>query len=139
VSGKDILTLVGFGLLSLYGLLVWRAAWTGEMPKTLQGAERGWRLRLALGLSEAAPNRRFVPALILWVWVGFLFLAAAAAGHGAGLLLHRIAQILGVCWLVMLLTAGVVAMLNRPKFLIPPYARDEPGILVRWMGADKTR
>jgi hypothetical protein len=33
-----------------------------------------------------------------------------------------------------MLLLGIVAMFNRPKFLIPPYARDWPGILGQWLG-----
>jgi hypothetical protein len=139
VSGKSIAALVGFGLMALYGALVWRAAWTGEMPRPLQGAERGWRYRLALGLTEAPPTRRFMPAMILWIWVGFLFLLADAVARHRGGALERIASVLGVLWLLMLVTLALVALLNRPKFLIPPYARNEPGILTRWLSAARRR
>jgi hypothetical protein len=39
----------------------------------------------------------------------------------------------------MLATIVVVALFNRPKFLIPPYARNEPGNLARWLGAGRRR
>jgi hypothetical protein len=96
----DVAALVFSGLLSLYGVLIWRVVWTREVSKALWNAERGWRLRLVLALDQGAPTVRHGPALIVFVWSLFLFLLAKKLDADGAV------TVLGIALLVMLVHYG---------------------------------
>jgi hypothetical protein len=71
-----------------------------------------------------------MPPLIVWAWVVFLFPLAEHGGarRGFGPRSRCAGRVLT---LVMLLVNACVALFNRPKFLIPPHARNEAGFVNR--------
>ena len=126
MTGREVFMLVVGGALALWGLAVWRIAWTGELPQSLRHGN-GWRGRLRLALAASPPTGRLMPLLIVAVWALFLmgaFLVASGLLDGGAAAATRAAGLaLLVVFVVVLVLIVSVALFNRPRAVIPPYAR----------------
>ena len=128
MSGQELFVLIVGGVLALWGMLVWRIAWSGDLPRSLRDGDGGWRRRLRLGLAAAPPTGRLMPLLIVAVWTLYLmFVLLIISGQLDGAA-ARITRNLGlgllVAFVVLVLLIVSVRLFNRPHVVIPPYARD---------------
>jgi len=90
----------------------------------------GW-LRFRAGLAMWRGWIRLSPPLTS----GF---AIALLATWAGLLLETrwLALVAGGCWTFLVLAVFGVVLLSRPKWLIEPYLRHQPGLVAELLGAD---
>jgi hypothetical protein len=122
VIDREILAVICSSVLALWGVLVWRVAWTGEMPRRLRGEGR-LRSRLRLGLAAAPPTGRVAPLLIVETWVLSLmflsFLVSERLDGGIAKVMKAIGVVLLTAFVTLSLLIVVVRRLNWPKFVIP--------------------
>lgn len=127
MSVRDVFILAFGGLLALWGVLVWRMAWTGELPRAVRSGG-GWRARVRSALAVSSPTGRLMPLLILGIWALYLmYVCLVVAGRlegGAARLFRTAGLTLLVVFVAISLLAATVHLLKRPRALIPPYARD---------------
>ena len=124
-----------------YGLVllpkIWTAKPTGPAP---EDTRRRWSFRDA----RAQAYARGLPAAILALTALVLSMAAvvveeATSGTLSGVA-GRIALWVFIAFVGFTLGGASVTLFNRPKLLVPPAARDEPGaIALWWRGRRRTR
>ncbi len=131
---------VGFAIV-LVGLSQMPKYWRGDLHGLYEQGSAGWwpfgeSLRrgfvrtVHLGLAGTAAVVLLVVSSYLEEKAANELLSPAAAAA------KRVAA--GVFVLTLLLDIGIV-LLNRPKALVPPPYRDEPGVLTHWMRRRRTR
>jgi hypothetical protein len=60
--------------------------------------------------------------------IGFVGLnVGSSAAHAIGLLFSALAALLAVL-------AATITFFNRPRFLVPPHLRHQPGAIAEWLG-----
>jgi hypothetical protein len=112
-------------------VLALRKVWRGELSSVF-----------VIRLGDV-PGRDY-PALMLWFGSMFLGLflygvtylletvSTALRGHPVAVTPGRIGMALLLCALPLTLVHASVALFGRPRFLVPPPFRHEPGAIPRW-------
>jgi hypothetical protein len=125
---RDLFVLVFGGWGAIWGAFVWRTAWTSELPESVRQGT-GWRRRVRQGLAVASPTGRLMPLVIVANWVLYAMFLCLRVSDWLGGAASRAFKTAGVVLLVgfvaIALLIVVVHLLKRPRFVIPPYARDE--------------
>jgi len=87
--------------------------------------------------------RAFVPVMLAWCGGVVGYWVAALNGGAAGARAPQAAKVAAVVtavWFgVWLVVAAPVVLLNRPKLLVPPSQRGEPGAFAEWQSARRKR
>lgn len=87
---------------------------------------RGWQRGLGAGLAGFA--------------FGLAAIACEMVESAFGVALpDLLTGVLFAVMLALLLTVLAIMLLNRPKFLVPPRFRSEPGVLSDWFGSRHRR
>jgi hypothetical protein len=129
------------GAFAAYGLAmlpkIWTAKATGPRP---EDTRRRWSFRDARQQAYA----RGLPVSILALTALVLSMATAAVEEATSGTLSSVAGRSAVwafiAFVAFTLGAGTVTLFNRPKLLVPPAARDEPGAIALWLrGRKRTR
>ena len=95
-----------------------------------------WPFSLPLWRGVAARSRSRAPRVLVLIGGG---IAGDLIGEGrAGLRHRRWASASSACSGIFLL-AFPITFFNRPRFLVPPHQRDEPGAVEEWRAARSAR
>lgn len=140
MSALQVVALIFMTALTVVALTQLRRIWRGELTDLHEAGSRDyWPLGEAL-------RRGFLRGLVVGI-VGFtcllIALAAAIAADEltgtAAAALERTGQALFLLFVVLLVVDAGVTLFNRPKFVVPPYLRDEPGALAMWLRRGRRR
>ena len=134
MNALQVVAFIFMAALSVVALTQLPRIWHGELADLHEAGSRDW-----WPLGEAL-RRGFLRGLTVGI-VGFtcllIALAAAIAADAvagtAAIVLGRTAQAFFLLFVVLLLVDAGVTLFNRPKFVVPPYLRDEPGALAMWL------
>ncbi|MFB6720573.1 hypothetical protein ACFCV3_10450 [Kribbella sp. NPDC056345] len=134
-----VVVIVLLGLLVLGSLALLPKLWRSQADIQRAEATRAWPF------SEAfrAGFLRSIPAAVLallMLELGLIagFFAQYLTGDGSRLA-DRLTVYFGTAFVVMLLVDLSVTLFNRPKFIVPPDARSEPGAVRLWWSSRKRR
>jgi len=128
--------IVLFGALVLGAAFVMPRFWRGEMKDGMDRGTASWWLfgePLRKGLirgvlvGEMGAATAFLTAVCVWVRQESTPPLRALADRGVTLF--------SLLFLIALLVSATVVLFNRPRFLMPPIHRDEPGAVRYWVEA----
>ena len=115
-------------VLGAAGLVVFRRIWRGELEDRLERILSSFSRHSRRAIASVIPLS-FPGALL----TGFLYLTILVAGSSSGASARAalaVANVLVLPFLLVLLFLFSILLFGRPKFLIPPYLRDQRG----WFG-----
>lgn len=133
-----LVVIVLLGLLVLGGLALLPKLWRSEADIQKEEATKKW---WPFGEAFREGFLRSIPAAILALLMLELGLIAGffqeyLTGEGSRIA-RELTVYLGSAFVVMLLVDLSVTLFNRPKFIVPPGARDEPGAVSLWWSSRK--
>ena len=150
MSASDIATWVAGIAIGISGLVILPRIWNGWFDRREVHSRGNVRTHGELAGSWwpfgpagwRAATRAMVP-IFGCVWALILAAAAGAADeHLKGVAWDAMRSILialAVAFLAGLALTIIVMMFNWPKFVVPPYLRDEPGLLAARKGRQRIR
>ena len=126
-----VITIIVFAaVLVLFGLAITRI-WQGTSELDTSSAPSWWPFSKALwrGVMRAFPVQAACVILLIGGGIGADLAGKGSAGHDIGMSIGLVG-LLGI-----FLLALPVTFFNRPRFLVPPHQRDEPGAVAEWRAA----
>ena len=125
------ITIVVFvAILILFGLAITRI-WQGRSELDMSSAPSWWPFSKALwrGVTRAFPVQAACVILLIGGGIGADLAGKDSSGYDIGMSIGLLG-LLGI-----LLLALPITFFNRPRFLVPPHQRDEPGAVAEWRAA----
>ncbi|WP_432937219.1 hypothetical protein ACQPXM_24630 [Kribbella sp. CA-253562] len=134
-----VVVIVLLGLLVLVSLALLPKLWRSQADIQREETTKSW----PFGEAFRAGFLRSIPAAVLALLMLELGLIAAffaeyLTGEGSRFA-DRLTVYFGTAFVVMLLVDLSVRLFNRPKFIVPPDARSEPGAVRLWWSSRKRR
>jgi hypothetical protein len=122
--------IVFVAMLGLFALAITRI-WQGRSELDAGSPPGWWPFSDALwrGVARAFPVQAACVILLIGGGIGADLAGKDSAGYAIGMTVG-LAGLLGIFLLALPIT-----FFNRPRFLVPPHQRDEPGALAEWRRA----
>ena len=128
--------MIVFAIVVLGGIVVLYAAaikrvWQGTSESDPSDPPAWWPFSLPLwrGVSRAFPVQGACAILVIGGGIGADVAGKDSAGYDIGMSVGLVG-LLG-----LFLLALPITFFNRPRFLVPPHQRDDPGALAEWRRA----
>jgi hypothetical protein len=118
------------GIAGLYAVAIKRV-WQGTSEFDPSDPPGWWPFSLPLwrGVARAFPVQGACVLLLIGGGIGADLAGKESSGYDVGMTIG-LAGLLG-----LFLLALPITFFNRPRFLVPPHQRDEPGTLAEWRQA----
>jgi hypothetical protein len=118
------------GIVGLYAVAIKRV-WQGTSEYDPSGPPAWWPFSLPLwrGVSRAFPVQGACAILVIGGGIGADLAGKDSSGYDIGMSVGLVG-LLG-----LFLLALPITFFNRPRFLVPPHQRDDPGALAEWRRA----
>lgn len=128
VSAVHMVALIVMAVLAVGGVLLLPRFWRGELASMYEHASRD------VWLWGEPLRRGFIRGLHLGVLgsVVMVFLGFAAAALEPTESIGPVVGAALVLFFALLVLGGSVALFNRPRWVVPPHARNEPGAVHEW-------
>ena len=122
--------IVFVGILGLY-LVAIKRVWQGRSEIDPSDPPAWWPFSLPLwhGVARAFPVQGACVILLIGGGIGADLAGKDSSGYDIGMSIG-LAGLLGIFLLALPIT-----FFNRPRFLVPPHQRDEPGAFAEWRRA----
>jgi hypothetical protein len=126
--------IVFVAMLGLFGLAITRI-WQGRSQLDESSPPSWWPFSEALwrGVARALPVQIACVILLIGGGIGADLAGKDSSGYDIGMSIG-LAGLLGIFLLALPIT-----FFNRPRFLVPPHQRDEPGAVAEWRAARARR
>ena len=121
-------------ILVLFALAITRI-WQGRSELDTDSPPPWWPFSVPLwrGVARAFPVQAACVILLIGGGIGANLLGEDSAGYDIGMSIGLVG-LLGIFLLALPIT-----FFNRPRFLVPPHQRDEPGAVAEWRAARARR
>jgi hypothetical protein len=126
-----VVTVALFAVLVAGYLFVIARVWQGRSEYDPSAPPAWWPFSLPLwrGVARAFPVQGACVLLLIGGGIGADLAGKDSSGYDVGMTIG-LAGLLG-----LFLLALPITFFNRPRFLVPPHQRDEPGALEEWRSA----
>lgn len=124
--GETAIAVIGMTVVCIVSIPTFLRSWHGRGSQSLPPVGP-WRL-----IKDPKARSRALPAILLSGYVlcsAGWFVVVTGSGPGTSTVSILAGGFVALAWLASILGVVSVVLLNRPKFLVPPYARNQWGSL----------